>query len=301
MTAMLIVLRTFTETWCVRPLFDVAPISENERLASEWSLIFGPSRSGLGFPIVAHIDAQCTTTSSMLVRFVGTLSDVACLDLDAILRAYALNDDCVIELKIARRGDSRIRFHPEWVEFARELVILCQAFSAPLGRERAKEGEQSEEREAEWPDRYRLLAIASGAVDHASGEHSGSWEYIPKAPYLIWADATAASASLTKIGEVLLLYYSRCSKSLNGNDTGPIALDRETFNRLTPFLGLPTETLLSVAADKIPTVLFDLSGQHPVYPVTRIIVDAVRCIKMDANRGAMLMRLAARRPLPDKE
>lgn len=168
MTAMLIVLRTFTVAWSIRPLFDVAPVSDDERLASEWSLLFGASYSGIGFPIIAHIDAQCTTSSSMLVRFVGALSDVARSDLSTVLRAYALNDDSGVELTIGRRGSVSIRFHPEWEEFARDVVALCHVFSSAAERERARGGAATVERQEEAADDDRVLAVASGVQEAAS-------------------------------------------------------------------------------------------------------------------------------------
>ncbi|CAN5152880.1 hypothetical protein BH09GEM1_BH09GEM1_22680 [soil metagenome] len=296
MTAMLIVLRTFTEIWSIKPLFDVAPVSEDERLASEWSLIFGPSQSGLGFPVVAHIDAQCTTTSSMLVRFVGALSDAACLDLSAMLRAYALSDDSVIELKIGRRGDVRIRFHPEWDEFARELVTLCQAFAAPSERERTRSAEALLDIDVPEADDARLLAVASGALDGATDTRFTTWKYRPTAPFLYSAVAPTADAPPKRIGEVLVVYYSRSCERKGKEDP---SLDHSTFNRLIPYLDLPSDKLFASDPGRVRAVLCKLAGQEPEFTELKVIMEAVRCLKMSQNKNARPDRLAARRPYSD--
>ena len=297
MTAMLVVLRTFTEAWSARPLFDVAPVSEDERLASEWSLIFGASQSGFGFPIVTHIDAQCTTSSSMLVRFVGALSDVARFDLEAVLRAYALNDDYGVELKVGRRGSVSIRCHPEWEEFAHELVELCQAFSASLERQHANAAESMGEGEEERAD-YGLLAVASGKREDVSEAHQTTWQYIPEPPFIYAPDRIASSMPPSRVGEALAVYYTRCFENDKSKDANRWGLDAEAFSRLTPFLDVPTEKLF-VDPSKVPVVLFELAGQHPAYGEIRVIVNAVRCIKMKLQGSSKPMRLAARRPSSD--
>lgn len=132
LAAMIVVLRAFTEAWSARTLYDVAPLSDDERLASEWSLLLGADVSGLGFPIVAHIDAQCTTTSAMLSRRLGALAEQALADLDRLLYAYASGDTAPLTLAVGCTGRSSIRHHLEWEDFASALLVISQALSAPL-------------------------------------------------------------------------------------------------------------------------------------------------------------------------
>ncbi len=132
LAAMIVVLRAFTEAWSPRTLYDVAPLSDDEQLASEWSLLLGADVSGLGFPIVAHVDAQCTTTSSMLSRRLGALAEAALADLHRLLQAYAIGDTAALEFAVARAGRRSIRHHLVWEEFAEALLAISQALAAPL-------------------------------------------------------------------------------------------------------------------------------------------------------------------------
>ena len=297
LAAMLVVVRAFNEAWSSQPLFDVAPISEDERLASEWSLILSASDSGLGLPLVVHIDVQSTTTSSMLDRRLGSLAEPARDDLLVLLRAYALSDASAIELRVAQSGTVSIRLHPEWDEFSRQLVALSHAFSAMLEVERAKHASVDSSENAD--DRCeRLLVAASGAQWAIVEKESCKWEYREVRPF-VYCSGSQISGIPHRLGEaVACLYLGSTVKGVQR--TASQRLDREAFQRLKRFFDLPL-TRLCQSAD--PWTAFQLVvGSAEAKTVARadirVIVESIRVAKLATGvaAGTPTMKLAARRP-----
>ena len=299
-SAMLVVLRAFVEAWSARPLFDVAPVSDDERLASEWSLILDASRSGLGIPLVIHIDVQSTTTSSMLVHHVGALSELARLDLDSLMHAYAIGNGSVIELHVGRLGRVSIRFHPEWDEFSRELFAVSQAFAAPLARERMARNTPRQSYEDVKSDPSHL-AVASGAQsDDTDVPQMCRWVYLDTAPYLRPLRVREDS-SFQWLGEALVFYFSERSAGNIQDSDVPAILDLATFERLEPFLNVALTRLVSESrTDRMQGALREHAGHAPNYGDFKIIMKCLRVAKTCTLRtdGMKPMRLAARRPTP---
>lgn len=293
--AMLVVLRAFNEVWSSQPLLDVAPVSEDERLASEWSLILGASESGLGLPLVLHIDIQSTTTASMLSRRLGRLEEHARNDLLNMLRAYALSDVSAIELEVGRSGTISIRFHPEWDEFAKQLVALSRAFALTLEGERPREGSTRESSEVEDSSEDRLLAAASGAQRSLSGHCK--WEYRAVRPF-IHCSGFSVTDIPHRLGEALACYYST-ARVKGVQRTASQWLDSETFHRIEPLFDIPLTRFFEHS-----NVL--VAFQNVVDPAMakalpagdlKLIVESIRCAKRVSGltAGTQPMKLAARR------
>ncbi|MFL5614809.1 MAG: hypothetical protein ACJ796_14195 [Gemmatimonadaceae bacterium] len=298
LAAMLVVLRAFNEAWSSQPLFDVAPISEDERLATEWSLILSASDSGLGVPLVLHIDVQSTTTSSMLARRLGSLAEHARDDLLNVLRAYALSDASAIELRVGRSGTVSIRFHPEWDEFAKQLVSLSQAFAAPLEEERCKTDPGNDSSDIEDNADERLLAAASGAESASSFKEHCNWEYRTIRPF-IYCIGAPVSRTPQRLGEAVACYYSG-GKTIGVQRTAQQWLDSATFHRIEPFFDLPLKRFFEYADALMafhnvvgPSVLKSLPASD-----IKLIVESIRCAKLATGltAGTKPMKLAARRP-----
>jgi hypothetical protein len=292
--AMLVVLRSFSEVWSSQLLFDVAPVTEDERLASEWSLILEPADSGLGLPLVLHVDIQSTTTSSMLMRRYGTLSDLARIDLDNLLRAYAMGDASSIELKASRQGRLSIRYHPEWDEFLKQLIALSKAFSTSLRVERRGKESVDEERKA--------LALSDRAMVHgretSSDEDTAcSWEYLNRAPFIQCKQLFRGSTPRF-LGEAIALLYSADNQTEYVYRSAPSRLNQDSFQRLEPLLDLRLSNLL--AASDVHAILHELTGAalHPGLTSTElaIVVESIRLVKKyQTTAGVSTLRLAARR------
>jgi hypothetical protein len=289
LNAMLVILRSFTETWSAHPFFDVAPISDDQRLASEWSLIFDAATSGLGIPLVVHIDVQTTTTSSMLGRRVGRLSDLARRDLEAIMRAYALGEISV-ELSVGRTGTINIRFHPEWDAFARQLVRLSQELAAPLREEQAPCEEYDYDAFSE--SLHPLLSVASG---QSVGRE---WEYKHTAPFVLCRNV--ANPTFTRLGDAVAAYF-RYQTSLGIEHGTYKQLTEDSFLRLRPFFDASLKMLTSAEN----TVVFRSRLFESINSSTaelqlcdlQILVESMRWFKIEsAKRRAIIpMSLAARR------
>jgi hypothetical protein len=295
---MLVVLRAFSEVWSSQPLFDVAPVSEDERLASEWSLILSASDSGVGLPLVVHVDVQCTTTSSMLMRRLGTLSDPARVDLDNLVRAYAMGDASSIEWRVGRPGSISIRFHPEWDEFARQLVVLSQTFAAPLAVERSKQ-ESVDKSHIPAFEYEEILAAASGVREDASlASGSCKWEYREVAPF-VYCHGLQSKNAPKRLGEAIAYYYARESRASGVCRAAPQRLDSDAFRRLEPLLNVLLTKLFE--APDARAALYEAVGAAIMNTLPRtdyaIIVESVRCAKKVTGftAGTQPMRLAARR------
>lgn len=300
LSAMLVVLRAFSEVWSSQPLFDVAPLSEDERLASEWSLILSASDSGIGLPLVLHIDVQCTTTSSMLTRRVGALSGPARADLNNVMRAYAMGDSSSIEWHVGRAGSISIRLHHEWEEFARQLVNLSKAFAAPLTLERTRQEVDEPDETAELSD-HRLLAVASGVKQKEIDEWEPyQWEYRNVAPF-VYCIGFPCKSPPSRLGEAIAHYYSQVSSVVEVYRAAPPRLDSEAFQRLAPLLDASLTRLFE--ATDLRTALRELVGAAATSALDQaetdyaIIVESVRWAKKVSRltAGAHPMRLAARR------
>lgn len=213
LAAMIVVLRAFTEAWSARTLYDVAPLSDDERLASEWSLLLGADSSGLGFPIVAHIDAQCTTTSSMLTRRLGALAEAALADLHLLLHAYATGDASTLKLAVGYTGRRSIRHHLEWEEFASALLAIAQELSAPLLD--SIDGTPEDE---ETPANEPPLALVREESPPPYGER---WAFEWNPPRLL--DRAPDGSSVVLLGHVIARYLQ---------DRPSLSLQRDVLQRL---------------------------------------------------------------------
>lgn len=229
LAAMIVVLRAFTEAWSARTLYDVAPLSDDERLASEWSLLLGADASGLGFPIVAHIDAQCTTTSSMLTRRLGALAEAALADLHLLLQAYESGYASTLKLALGYTGRRSIRHHLEWEEFASALLAIAQELAAPLldGIDGTSEDEETSANEPS-------LALVRGESPPPYGER---WAFEWNPPRLL--DRAPDGSNVLLLGHVIALYLQ---------DRPAQAPQREALQRLRAVFDLPYEEIAALSS-----------------------------------------------------
>ncbi len=285
LAAMIVVLRAFTEAWSARTLYDVAPLSDDERLASEWSLLLGADVSGLGFPVVAHIDAQCSTTSSMLTRRLGALAEAALADLHLLLQAYASGDSAVLELAVGHTGRRSVRHHLEWEEFASALLAVSQALAAPLlesidGTPNDAAITQSEPslilvREAEpppYPKRWEFQFEPLRLVERGGGKDNS-----------------------TRLGHVFAQYLE---------ESPGHSLSREACEHLSVVLDIDLEAIVSFTGVQRSIRLKKCFGSKE--PSPDVLAFAVRSVlhwealRMKGDAGPRLDRLAARKSDPHR-
>jgi hypothetical protein len=298
LTAMLVILRSFNETWSAKPLFDVAPVSDDQRLASEWSLILDAPVSGVGIPLIVHVDVQTTTTSSMLNRRVGRLAELACRDLQMIMRAYALGEIAVVELCIGRTGSINIRFHPEWDAFARQLVRVAQEFSAPVARERmAIEDANVEPIDV---DEHSALAVACSDPVEDNTSAQRTWEYRFGPPFLYSPDVVRDNAHL-RLGDAVATYYCR-QMPPGAAFAGARVLDIDSFSRLQPFLNTRLSYLLTAPDNVVLRYRLLESVDQALKAELRskefaTVVESIRLMRCEiAKRNAIVpTHMAARR------
>lgn len=125
-SALVLVLRTFVDDWTAEPLVDVAPVSDDERLAADWSLVLDTHHSGTGNPIVVHVDIQCTARHGALRRWVGRLPSAGGDDLTSVLHAFERGDPPPADaLRVGRLGQVAVRTCREWREFSDHLLDVC--------------------------------------------------------------------------------------------------------------------------------------------------------------------------------
>jgi mRNA-degrading endonuclease toxin of MazEF toxin-antitoxin module len=301
LAAMLVVLRAFTEVWSSRTLFDVAPASEDERLATEWSLILDAHVSGISSPLVLHIDVQSTATASMLSRRLGALSDSALADLHALVRAYAMGDTGSIDLRVGQRGRLSIRFHPEWEEFARQLLFLSQSFAEPLASIR---GGEEAIKDTDIASRTATEATSTDLRATTSSHRSElidncKWVYQHTAPFL-HCDALSSARIPRRLGEAIACYYSLSSKLPGVNRVASQRLDLNAFQRLEPVLNVSLSELF-VAVDPRTALITSVGeeGISKLEPISdyALIVEAIRVAKRVCGLmlGTKPIALAARR------
>lgn len=283
LAAMIVVLRSFTEAWSARTLYDVAPLSDDERLASEWSLLLGADVSGLGFPVVAHIDAQCTTTSSMLTRRLGALAERALADLDLLLYAYASGDTAPLKLDVGCTGRSSIRHHLEWEDFASALLSISQALAAPL-LESTDGTPHSEAASAAEPP----LALLR---EPAPPRYFERWMFEWDPPRLL--DCASGKDSFVLLGHVIARYLQ---------DSPTHALQREAFQHLRVVLDLNYEEVAELPnVQRLVRLKQCFGSSEPGSGVLAFVNRSVLhwracCAREDS--GPSLDRLAARKADP---
>lgn len=283
LAAMIVVLRAFTEAWSARTLYDVAPLSDDERLASEWSLLLGAEVSGLGIPIVAHVDAQCTTAVSMLSRRLGALAELALADLNLLVHAYASGDSAPLKLAVGCTGRSSIRHHLEWEDFASALLTISQALAAPLLD--SSDGTPHDEAIAAGEPSLALVR------EPAPPRFVDRWAFELDPPRLV--DRASGSDSVTRLGHVFARYLQ---------DSTGYSLDREAFRRLHVLLDVEYEEM--AALENVARMLRVKKCFGSSEPGTDVLVFVSRslhhwqahCAKADA--GPRLDRLAARKADP---
>ena len=283
LASMIVVLRSFTEAWSARPLYDVAPLSDDERLSSEWSLIVDSDLSGVGFPIIAHIDAQCTTTAAMLTSRMGDLAEHARADLHLMLEAFAVGDYSPLKLKVGRTGRRGIRHLVEWDEFAKGLLAVTQALAAPL-------------LDRNNDNSYRASAIASeyGVAlvrESPPEDYGGRWRFRPNPPQVI--EIAPSDVSVICLGHVVAEYVKH---------EQPRWFDSSVFTRMQVVFSVPALEVVELHALKLIASLkakvpphdtdgFDSGDWHRVATVCR-------WYKSRASRsagGPTVDRLAARK------
>jgi hypothetical protein len=131
LSLLVIVLRIVTRPFSSGTFVDVAPVTEDAALAAEWSLVFSEDKSGLGSPVVIHLDFQVTATTESLGRYFGSLSGRAC---ESLVRALELYDvpELPVSLACGFLGQEAVRELDAWQLLQTEFERLIMMLSAPL-------------------------------------------------------------------------------------------------------------------------------------------------------------------------
>lgn len=95
-------------------LVNVAPVTDDERLATEWSLIFDGEHSGIGGSAVIHIDFEQSARVECLHRYIGRLPEKAGEDLLAVAHAWSRSEPSPYSLSVGRMGQAAVRTRPDW-------------------------------------------------------------------------------------------------------------------------------------------------------------------------------------------
>jgi hypothetical protein len=131
-SALFVVLRTFFEEWTAEPLIDLAPVTDDEWLAADWTLVLDVEHSGTGTPLALHLDLQCTTRRNVLRHWIGRLPDAAGVDLMTVLHAFERGEAPPADaLRVGRLGQAAVRTRPEWTDFSRQLLSVCAVIRIP--------------------------------------------------------------------------------------------------------------------------------------------------------------------------
>jgi hypothetical protein len=110
-------------------LVNVAPVTDDERLAADWSIVFDALDSGIGTPAVIHVDHEQSATTDSLRYCLGRLPQRAGTDLLSIAHAWHSGNQSQIELSVGRLGEVEMRTQPQWqildALLAKEMEVLC--------------------------------------------------------------------------------------------------------------------------------------------------------------------------------
>jgi hypothetical protein len=102
-------------------------LSNDHRLAAEWSIAFSAPVSGLEVPLVAHVDYQFTASPDRLGRCLGALSEAAWTDVLTVSRAWGQGELSSSELTVGRLGQPGIRDWPAWTAWEHACNKLLNA------------------------------------------------------------------------------------------------------------------------------------------------------------------------------
>jgi hypothetical protein len=111
-------------------LANVVPVTEDDRLATEWSLILDAQHSGIGGPAVIHVDLERSASIECLRRYVGSLPDKAGEDLLCVAHAWSRSDAPPCSLSVGRLGQAAVRTRPDWQSFDDWLSISMEEICA---------------------------------------------------------------------------------------------------------------------------------------------------------------------------
>src|SRR5260221_884689 len=95
-------------------MVNLTPVTEDERLAAEWSLIFRSADSGIGGSAVIHVDMERSGHASCLNRCIGRLPTRSGEELLRVERAWSRSEAPPSDLVVGRLGHAEIRTRPEW-------------------------------------------------------------------------------------------------------------------------------------------------------------------------------------------
>ena len=129
---LVVVLRIFTRPFTNNVVIDVAPVTEDLGLAAEWSLAFAEQHSGVGSPIVVHVDFQVTTSMEALGRYFGALSSAAVKCLLQSLEYYDAAQSPPVDLACGSFGKTEVRRLDDWHELQHELEMLIAKLAAAI-------------------------------------------------------------------------------------------------------------------------------------------------------------------------
>lgn len=131
---LVLILRSFVREYTGTLVADVAPVTDDPRAAADWSIIFDNDQSGIGTTVVAHLDAQVTTSLDYLSRYVGSLASFAFADLKTALRAFDCAEAPPSDLKVARMGQAAARRLAAWLSISEEFEDLAKHIAVVIVR-----------------------------------------------------------------------------------------------------------------------------------------------------------------------
>jgi hypothetical protein len=135
--------REYTREW----VLDVVPVTEDPRLAADWSYIVPEDQCDYGAPLVAHVDFFCTAPRNGIVRRVGQLTE-HCFAEVMSARSALLSGDPVDEFRCGRLGAESTRTTDAWIILEEALYSLTQQAAVAFGDEGENRTEEGAERSA---------------------------------------------------------------------------------------------------------------------------------------------------------
>lgn len=120
---------------------QVAPVTDRDELASEWSLVIDEAHTGLRETAIVHLDRIMSVRSSNLQRLVTRLSDIAFQDVQRGLDAYWISvgmqnesptvTEAEAKLQVSSLGSFDVRVRSDWLEQSE----LLDVYAAQIGLE----------------------------------------------------------------------------------------------------------------------------------------------------------------------
>jgi hypothetical protein len=121
------------------PRVNLVPVTTDNALAAEWSLILPSEDSGVGFQAVLHIDFERSASVECLDRCLGRLPADAGAQLVEVVQAWSRAESPPSYIAVGSLGRPEIRTRVEWQAFAAwlnsSLDIICRSTDVDTAEE----------------------------------------------------------------------------------------------------------------------------------------------------------------------